>query len=133
MSGDDLDHPSGDLVVAALAIAAPMEASDLTGSAVPARRRRSGARPACASGSRSAVPSSAPPPRSSSVSSPPPSVLLAVLNRDYLAVYDTPDRPDRAPRRRSAPSRSAAGFSSTWPSCERCPSASPPAQPRSDR
>jgi hypothetical protein len=61
--GKDLNHPSGDLVVAALVIAARMEASDLSGLLSRLAEATRGEKLGCASESRSAGPESAPPPR----------------------------------------------------------------------
>jgi tight adherence protein B len=61
--GEDLNHPSGDLVVAALVIASRMEASRPLRPPVPPRRGDPREKLGCASASRSAGPESAPPPR----------------------------------------------------------------------
>lgn len=87
--GDDLDHPSGDLVVAALSIAARTEASDLTGllsrladairGEARMRIRVDVGRTQVRTASKVIIGVVA-----------ATIALLAVLNRDYLAVYADP-------------------------------------------
>jgi tight adherence protein B len=87
--GDDLDHPSGDLVVAALVIAARMEASDLSGllsRLADATRGEARMRIRVEVG-RTRVRTATKVIVGVVVAAV---VFLALVNRDYLAVYDSP-------------------------------------------
>ncbi len=86
--GEDLDHPSGDLVVAALVIAARMEASDLSGllsRLADATRGEARMRIRVAVG-RTRVRTATKGILGVVIAAV---VCLAIANRDYLAVYDS--------------------------------------------